>query len=48
MVKNSSILKQEVFKALRYNSAAKILEVLFAITYGVFMARMLGPSIFGI
>jgi O-antigen/teichoic acid export membrane protein len=47
MVKNNS-LRQGVFAGLRYNSAAKILEVLFAVSYGVFMARLLDPSVFGV
>ena len=47
-MKSNTNLKQQIFTGLRYNSAAKILEALFAVSYGVFMARMLGPSVFGI
>ncbi len=48
MGESSINLKQQVFTGLRYNSAAKILDALFAVSYGVFMARILGPSVYGI
>ena len=47
MVKNIS-LNQQVFLGLRYNTSAKIFEALFTVFYGLFMARMLGPSVFGV
>lgn len=41
-------LNQQVFTGLRFNTAAKIFEALFTVCYGLVMARMLGPSVFGI
>ena len=37
-----------VFSSLRYNSAAKIFDALFAIIFGITMARILDPSVFGL
>jgi len=47
MIKNISF-NQQVFKGLKYNTLAKVLDAIFAIFYGVFMARILDPSVFGI
>ena len=37
-----------VFLILRYNSAAKIFDALFAIIFGITMARILDPLVFGL
>ena len=37
-----------VFSSLRYNSAAKIFDALFTIIFGITMARILDPSVFGL
>ena len=37
-----------IFSSLRYNSTAKIFDALFAIIFGITMAKILDPSVFGL